>query len=253
MPGGGASSGCTRPRAAARSPTTSCARTCSRGCTRRRGGGCTWPPQSGSSRSTPSGPSTSPTTSTRPANWPVHSPTHCGRRRRPARGTRSTSPPPTTGLPNAPPGTTWRSSARVAEGLGDVLMLQGDYPGALHQFEQRSRSATTGCGGRCSTGSWATSRSSRATRSRAARSLEGALRALGRWVPRSTRQPPRRRPLREPRPVPAHPGPAVLRGPPAHRGRRARVRRHPPLQPAGARLLVQRREGPVRCGPICAR
>jgi diguanylate cyclase (GGDEF)-like protein/PAS domain S-box-containing protein len=76
------------------------------------------------------------------------------------------------------------TSARVAEGLGDVLMLQGDYPGATDQFERAlsvspdpvTRAVLNG-----KLGDVAFKQGDQVT---ATLALEGALRALGRWVPR---------------------------------------------------------------------
>ncbi len=75
-------------------------------------------------------------------------------------------------------------SARVAEALGDTLMLQGDYLGAADQLQRAldlSRDPVTRAVLNGKLGDVAFKQGDQVS---AARSLEGALRALGRWVPR---------------------------------------------------------------------
>ena len=73
----------------------------------------------------------------------------------------------------------------VAEGLGDVLMLQGDYPGATQQFERALALSDDAVARAVLNGKLGDVAFKQGDQVSAARSLEGALRALGRWVPRS--------------------------------------------------------------------
>ena len=100
-----------------------------------------------------------PTTSTPPAKRPAHSPTRPG-------GGRGAGPPrplrgrlPTTGSPSVP-GSATRVVARVDEEFGEVLMLQAITPRPRAIFNVRSTQPVRSRGP-LSTGSWATSPSSR--------------------------------------------------------------------------------------------
>ena len=76
------------------------------------------------------------------------------------------------------------TSARVAEGLGDVLMLQGDYPGATDQFERALSLSTDPVTRAVINGKLGDVAFKQGDQVTATLALEGALRALGRWVPR---------------------------------------------------------------------
>ncbi len=76
-------------------------------------------------------------------------------------------------------------SARVAEELGDVLMLQGDYPGATRHLQRALELSEDAVARAVLNGKLGDVAFKQGDQVSAARSLEGALRALGRWVPRS--------------------------------------------------------------------
>ncbi len=77
-------------------------------------------------------------------------------------------------------------SARVAEELGEVLMLQGDYPGRDTPSCERALELSDDAVARAIiNGKLGDVAFKQGDQVNAARSLEGALRALGRWVPRS--------------------------------------------------------------------
>jgi len=75
-------------------------------------------------------------------------------------------------------------SARIAEGLGDVLTLQGDYAEAAGHFELALSLTTEPIGRAVIDGKLGNIAFKRGDQTQARRYLEGALRDLGRWVPR---------------------------------------------------------------------
>ncbi len=76
-------------------------------------------------------------------------------------------------------------TARIAEGLGDVLTLQGDYPSATSHLEHALSQATEAVGRAVIKGKLGNIAFKRGDQARARQYLEGALRDLGRFVPRS--------------------------------------------------------------------
>ena len=139
--------------------------------------------------------------------------------------------------------------AAVAEGLGDVLTLQGPYEEATAHLESALAWPPPTSGGPRSRASWATSPSSGATSGRPGPTSSGPSASSAGACPAGT-------PalvaalLVEVVVQVAHtllPRLFVGRRPPG--GRRPGVPGHPPLQPAGLRLLVQRGQGPLRLGP----
>ncbi len=76
-------------------------------------------------------------------------------------------------------------SARVAEELGDVLMLQGDYPAATRHLARALELSDDAVARAVINGKLGDVAFKQGDQVSAARSLEGALRALGRWVPRT--------------------------------------------------------------------
>ena len=74
--------------------------------------------------------------------------------------------------------------AEIAEGLGDVLILQGDYPAAVERLEKALELATTRPARAALEGKLGDVAFRRGEPLAARRWLEGALRHLGRWVPR---------------------------------------------------------------------
>ncbi len=74
--------------------------------------------------------------------------------------------------------------ATVAEALGDVLMLQGDYPGATMQLERALALSDEPTARAVINGKLGDVAFKQGDQVTAALALEGALRALGRWVPR---------------------------------------------------------------------
>ena len=75
-------------------------------------------------------------------------------------------------------------SARVAEALGDALMLQGDYLAAADQLQRALGLTHDSVTRAVLNGKLGDVAFKQGDQVNAARSLEGALRALGRWVPR---------------------------------------------------------------------
>jgi diguanylate cyclase (GGDEF)-like protein/PAS domain S-box-containing protein len=76
-------------------------------------------------------------------------------------------------------------TARIAEGLGDVLTLQGDYPSAASHLEEALTGATDAVSRAVIEGKLGNIAFKRGDQAKACQYLEGALRDLGRWVPRS--------------------------------------------------------------------
>jgi two-component system sensor kinase len=76
-------------------------------------------------------------------------------------------------------------SARLAEELGEVLMLQGDYPAATRHLEHALELSDDDVARAVINGKLGDVAFKQGDQVTAARSLEGALRALGRWVPRT--------------------------------------------------------------------
>ena len=161
------------------------------------------------------GTSSWPTTSTLPARAGAPSPTPSGRPSWPGRSTRSTSRPPTIGWPWPParrprpvararaarprprPGPRRAASTRpgpaddavratVAEGLGDVLTLQGSYEEATAHLESALVLAATDFGRATIEGKLGDVAFKRGDQRSARTHLERAVRQLGRRLPRRT-------------------------------------------------------------------